>query len=80
MEQKEEEEKESDNSEKLFFSFLSKAYSMFLSGDDNYEALEAELGQIFGAFDFPSFLPSFLPSLSCRILFSLSFETKVASL
>ena len=33
----------------IFFSYLSKCYALFLSGEDNFDELEKELGSNFGA-------------------------------
>jgi len=38
---------ETDGAEKLFYAYVRKSYILFLDGEDNYESLEAELGQLF---------------------------------
>ena len=63
--QTEQQQFESDNSEKLFFAYLSRSYRMFLAGEDNFAALEAELAQIFGSFLTLSFVCLFVCLLVC---------------
>lgn len=36
------------HAEKIFFEYLSKAYAVFLAGDDNYDAMDSELIASFG--------------------------------
>jgi SMC interacting uncharacterized protein involved in chromosome segregation len=38
------------HAEKIFFEYLSKAYAVFLAGDDNYDAMDSELITSFGSF------------------------------
>lgn len=36
------------HAEKIFFEYLSKAYAVFLAGDDNYDTMDSELISSFG--------------------------------
>lgn len=35
--------------ERTFFDYVTKAYAQFLQGDDNYESMDKELTDKFGA-------------------------------
>jgi SMC interacting uncharacterized protein involved in chromosome segregation len=39
---------EAQQAEKIFFDFLTKAYEVYMTGDDNYDSMEATLMENFG--------------------------------
>lgn len=43
-------EEQASEPEKIFFSYLCKAYKVFLSGSDDFEGMIKELGANFGKF------------------------------
>jgi hypothetical protein len=58
------------HAEKIFFEYLSKAYAVFLAGDDNYDAMDSELITSFGEFLAGLWCPEsglmIIPTRTCR--------------